>query len=240
MNLNHLFVLLDPERFYLYINALFYAAFKGILFYKLEFKGMLSLPEGTILHKHACSLSNNSVIVEIGCYGGLSTAYLLSGLNNTSTVYSIDPFNKDIDFQTKAVLKGSNSIYKQQELISLNDKPNKKDVEIALKRKGFSRFTLLQDYSFNVIKNWYRKIDLLWIDGNHEYNQVRKDFLQWSPFLKKGKVIVFHDANKTSANSNWDMGWDGPTRVVNENIVQPKWINIRKIDSMVYATKNYG
>ena len=48
-------------------------------FLKKDFKGMLSLPEGVSLCKLATSLpwKSDSIIVEIGCYGGLSTAFHL-------------------------------------------------------------------------------------------------------------------------------------------------------------------
>ena len=36
-------------------------------------------------------------------------------------------------------------------------------------------------------------IDLLHIDGNHEYESVKKDFANWLPKLKKGGLILMHD-----------------------------------------------
>ena len=36
-------------------------------------------------------------------------------------------------------------------------------------------------------------IDLLHIDGNHEYESVKKDFEKWFPKLKKGGTILVHD-----------------------------------------------
>ena len=36
-------------------------------------------------------------------------------------------------------------------------------------------------------------IDLLHIDGNHEYESVKKDFENWFPKLKKGGLILIHD-----------------------------------------------
>ena len=37
------------------------------------------------------------------------------------------------------------------------------------------------------------KLDYLFIDGDHTYEGVKKDFELYSPFVKKGGVIVFHD-----------------------------------------------
>jgi predicted O-methyltransferase YrrM len=37
------------------------------------------------------------------------------------------------------------------------------------------------------------KIDLLFIDGDHSYDGVRKDFINYSPLVRKGGWIAFHD-----------------------------------------------
>ena len=34
---------------------------------------------------------------------------------------------------------------------------------------------------------------MLWIDGNHEYDFVSKDFELWSKYLMPNGVIIFHD-----------------------------------------------
>lgn len=36
-------------------------------------------------------------------------------------------------------------------------------------------------------------IDLLFIDGDHIYEGVRKDFEMYSPLVRKGGIIAFHD-----------------------------------------------
>lgn len=38
-------------------------------------------------------------------------------------------------------------------------------------------------------------IDFLFIDGDHSYEGVKKDFEDYRPFVKKGGIIVFHDVN---------------------------------------------
>jgi hypothetical protein len=38
-----------------------------------------------------------------------------------------------------------------------------------------------------------RQVDLLFIDGAHEYAAVRKDFDLWSPLVRSGGVVIFHD-----------------------------------------------
>lgn len=55
------------------------------------------------------------------------------------------------------------------------------------------------------------KLDLLFIDGNHEYNYVKFDYNCYSRYVKSGGIIVFHDI-VTGA----------PKRVFEETINNPK------------------
>jgi predicted O-methyltransferase YrrM len=38
-----------------------------------------------------------------------------------------------------------------------------------------------------------RQIDFLWIDGDHAYDGVRRDFLMYSALVRKGGLVAFHD-----------------------------------------------
>ncbi len=38
-----------------------------------------------------------------------------------------------------------------------------------------------------------KRLDLLFIDGDHSYEGVKKDFEMYSPLVKKGGIIAFHD-----------------------------------------------
>jgi predicted O-methyltransferase YrrM len=42
-----------------------------------------------------------------------------------------------------------------------------------------------------------RQIDLVFIDGDHSYQGVKRDYEQVFPFVKNGGHILFHDACKT-------------------------------------------
>lgn len=240
MRLNLLLTLIDYKRIPIYLSSVFYAQKHRILGLRGKVYGMITIPECVKLYKLASRLPKISTVVEIGAYGGLSSVYILSGLRkNLSLLYSIDPFGKDIDNQKKIVKKYSNLEYRKAEYESLQKKPTKKAVEGRLKNLKFSGFQLIEDYSFVVVKKWRKQIDMLFIDGNHEYKAVLNDFNKWVRFLKKGGVIVFHDANNLNYDVNWNWGLEGPTKVVSKFICPPMWTNIERVDSIVSARKNY-
>jgi len=47
-----------------------------------------------------------------------------------------------------------------------------------------------------------KKVDLLFIDGDHTYNGVREDFQQYSYFVKDKGLILFHDISEYSEKRN--------------------------------------
>ena len=56
---------------------------------------------------------------------------------------------------------------------------------------------------------WHGPVRLLWIDGAHAYDQVDRDFNNWTPFLVEGGIVAFHDTYE----------WEGVRRVVDEQVV---------------------
>ena len=51
----------------------------------------------------------------------------------------------------------------------------------------------------NIIKN--KKLDLLFIDGDHAYKSVLADYLLYKDFVCEGGIIAFHDTRNTINNS---------------------------------------
>ncbi len=45
-------------------------------------------------------------------------------------------------------------------------------------------------------------IDLLHIDGSHYYDDVKRDFTEWLPYVKEDGVILFHDVGDTLINGH--------------------------------------
>ena len=48
----------------------------------------------------------------------------------------------------------------------------------------------------NTVAKWWNKpISLMFIDGGHDYTEVKLDTLAWEPFMKKGSTILYHDTD---------------------------------------------
>ena len=136
--------------------------------------GHLGLNEGRLLFKMAKSLKNNSVIVEIGAFKGKSTCFIAEGIGaKNCEFYTIDTW--------------CNDGMKQREDVFADFLENIK----AYKDK----IQLLRGFSYDAVKNWpkQRKIDFLWIDGDHSYDGVKTDIRDWIPLVKTKGIVCFHD-----------------------------------------------
>ena len=54
------------------------------------------------------------------------------------------------------------------------------------------------------------EIDFLFIDGDHSYEGVKKDWVMYSRFVKRGGLIAFHDIceHSTVANCEVNRFWN--------------------------------
>jgi predicted O-methyltransferase YrrM len=159
----------------------------GYRYDKNAYGGMIRHTEAGMLTTWASRVPPRGVIVEIGCYGGLSTSYLLRGAQKRNAhVYAIDPFNSDIEAQSQ----------RTDDTVPLENKPSRELVDQRLRANGFAgRFTLIENFSREAAEDWdpAMGIDFLWIDGNHE--QAYQDFKDFEPFLNPRARVAVHDAH---------------------------------------------
>lgn len=116
--------------------------------------------------------STANVIVEIGCYEGNTTAALAK--NSKGRVYSIDPF-----FKGRAGICYS-------ELIA----------RLHCRRQGLRNVEFIKAFSHEAVNGFNKPIDLLFIDADHSYEAVRKDWADWFPKVRPGGVIALHDSRR--------------------------------------------
>ena len=118
---------------------------------------------------------DGAVIVEIGSFLGRSTVSFALGCKGTAKhVYAIDLFEGDGDMYGQGDF---------QERFRLHVRLC--EVE--------SYVTDIRSHSLTVAKSWTHPIDILFIDGSHEYEDVKADFEAFFPLVKKGGIVAFHD-----------------------------------------------
>jgi hypothetical protein len=171
----------------------------------LSVEGQISPSECLLLFDLASQVSLGC-IVEIGSYRGRSTVALALGSLAKSRVpiYAIEPHES-----FKGVLGG--------------DFGPKDRIEFFknILRTGVGEIVHLVNLSSEVVsKGWDKEISLLWIDGNHRYEAVKRDFLCWEPFVVKGGLIAFHD----STNLNL-----GPSKVITESLYTGGFKQIQQV-----------
>jgi predicted O-methyltransferase YrrM len=117
------------------------------------------------------------VCVEIGSARGRSASFIGLALrdNGKGMLYAIDPH-----LQTP-----------------WND-PDSRDTFIEMRKnlaavgvQGFVR--VIRDWSGAVASSWNRPIDILFIDGDHSYEGVKRDWEAFLPHMAPFGIVVFHD-----------------------------------------------
>lgn len=192
----------------------------GHRFNKAGYGGMIRHTEAGMLYQWASRLPPNSVIVEIGCYGGLSTSYLATGCaGNGSKIYAIDPFASDLNLQAA----------RTDHAVRLEDKPSRDQVAQRLKQNGLAQHVeLIEGYSQEVVKTWNRKIDFLWIDGNHD--RAYEDYTDWAPFLRPRARVALHDAHPV-------YGLAGVAEAARKIFSTDEWVELEHVKSIITGVR---
>lgn len=132
---------------------------------------------------------DSGYVVEIGSFVGASACFIAAGINEQVKLICIDTWGND------AMSEGKRDTKK----------------EFDENTKVFqSKIIKVQGYSTNVVDDVIAitpTIDLLFIDGDHSYEGCKADLDLYSPYLKSGSCVVFHD-----------IGWaEGIVKVIEEN-----------------------
>lgn len=140
-------------------------------------EGWLDISEAKLLYETASSLKGNGVIVEIGSWCSKSLTYLVSGALSCdfcNKIYSIDPF------------------------LTSKDEPNGKYETFICNLKEnnlYDKITHIKEKSQIAGKTFNESIELLFIDGFHQYYAVKQDFDLFYPKIIEGGHVAVHDVN---------------------------------------------
>lgn len=177
-------------------------------------EGWITDNEGKFLYDTAKGVSGCGVIVEIGSHKGKSTIWMAKGLaGGKSKIYAIDPHTGDSDAKGRGEKIWTLDAFKRNiRLAKCNDAvvPIVKTSEAAAKQWKSDR-----------------KIEFIFIDGDHNYKFVKKDVRLWYPYVAKGGMMAFHDT----------INFQGPKRVVEEMARSGKLRHIRFVDTIAFGEK---
>lgn len=120
-------------------------------------------------------------IVEIGVWKG-ENAYVLRHLFPDAHFYLIDPWKLTKDYVEKGgppseVQEDYDYLYKVVKAVY------KDDAQVSVIRKT----------SIEGAKDVPDEVDLVFIDGNHDYDAVKEDIATWRKKVRKGGILSGHD-----------------------------------------------
>jgi len=148
--------------------------------------GWLTDEEGEALYELARACTGIGAIVEIGSFKGKSTICLGLGSKAGASlpIHAIDPHQERFP-----------------------------EFEANVERAGIAELVRpIPSLSQVAADNFHEPIELLFVDGSHEYDLVLEDFEKWVPKVVDGGWVAFHDTTWTA----------GPRKVVGHAIYRSR------------------
>lgn len=166
-------------------------------------EGWLPLPDAHFLRDLAKQAQAD--IVEIGCYRGRSTiALCCGGVESGRLVHSVDPH------RPATGLFGGKFGPQDREAYFRN----------LLAAGMAQRAALINLTSEQAGRSWQEPVGLLFVDGDHRYEAVRRDIDLWGPHVVASGVIAFDDASDPSS---------GPGKVIQELIASGTYSSLAAV-----------
>ncbi len=179
--------------------------------------GFLSDEEGELLYNLGATCPRGGTIVEIGSWKGRSTCWFGLGVqaHSHAKIYAVDP-HVGIEPPEHQTERPGYTIDAFQ---------------TNIRTMGIQELIIpINKYSHNALNDVCEEIDVLFIDGDHEYESVHQDFELWFPKLKNEGIIAFHDSV--------GKGWPGVFRLMKEEIFPSRTLKeIRFIGTITYGKK---
>jgi MMP 1-O-methyltransferase len=177
-----------------------------------EIEGWLAL-DGALLLYELARLVSSGCIVEVGSYRGRSTVALARGsaAGSNVPVYAVEPHEEFV-----GVLGG---VFGPEDRAAFFQ---------TMLRTGAYRQVRLVNLSSEVLSGgWTVPVALLWLDGDHAYQSVRRDFDAWAPHLTAGCDLVLDDAADPEL---------GPFRLA-EELGSQGWERVRLVGRVLHLRR---
>lgn len=176
--------------------------------------GWLHPKEARLLYRLARQCRGAGRIVEIGSWKGKSTICLSRGSldGHRAKVHAIDPHTGSPEHSE---MFGHVWTFRE--------------FEQNIRRAEVQEIVVPHvATSTSVASSFSEPVELIFIDGLHEYEGVKADFDAWYPKVVAGGTVAFHDSTC----------WEGVYRVVTEDVFKSRrFRNVRFAKSIVYGEK---
>jgi predicted O-methyltransferase YrrM len=148
-----------------------------------EIEGWLTVDQARILYDRAAGLAPGSRIVEIGSHHGRSSIVMALGAREEVEIVAIDPFARP----------------ERPPGVQLNDaQVGERDLDLFhanLARAGVRhRIRHVRKYSAQALGAVSGSVDLLYVDGAHEFAPARSDIRDWGARVRPGGTMLVHDS----------------------------------------------
>jgi predicted O-methyltransferase YrrM len=176
-----------------------------------DIEGWLSDAQGRFLFEAAAQATGRGAIVEIGSWKGRSTAWLAAGAKLAGQrVYAVDPHTGSREDPTANTLS---------EFLENMRRAGVSDVVEPLVMTSAEAATRIQG-----------PVELLFIDGDHSDEGVKRDADVWLPRLTDRGLVMMHDVATS--------GYTGPRRVFRRQICwNGAFDSVSRIGSMGVARR---
>ena len=176
--------------------------------------GWLHPNEARLLYRLASQCRARGAIVEIGSWKGKSTICLARGsiAGSKAKINAIDPHTGSPEHSREFGVVWTFDAFRRN-----------------IEKAGVNEMvTPHVDYSDAVAKKFNEPVELIFIDGIHEYEGVKIDFDDWFAKVIDGGRMAFHDSTC----------WDGVLEVVKEGLFKSRrFRHIRFASSLTYGEK---
>lgn len=173
-------------------------------------------------------VNQNAPAVEIGSHVGVSTVHIGAACKKFNNVlFAVDHHRGSKEHQVG--MSYYNSKFDEGGHIStfktFMDNIRRTDLEDTV-------VPIVSD-SNTAARKWFSPISFLFIDGDHSYEQVRKDFFNWEKFVLENGCIAMHDVDVMMIHEG---SYEGPRRVFFE-AVRKGYTPMNHKESLVFLLK---
>ena len=179
-------------------------------------KGGITIEEGVLLY-HCAANTRDGCIVEVGSFRGKSAVALALGVRSLEAsarplIYCIEPHRPYTGFYGGEFGPQDRAAF----------------YEVMCRTGAFEEVALINLSSEQVAPIWQEPVGFAFIDGDHSYEGVRRDFECWEPHLLAGGLLAFDDAADPTC---------GPYRLIREILDTGRFAQVEIVGKVTVLKK---